>query len=287
MKKMFYFMVMIILGLSLVITSCGSDSSGDSVADSEWNRSKLTSHIVYEADGVKESSNITWSYDAQGREIGYTFYNKGKLWRKYRDYSYNDKECTYTIDNYDAEGINVTSSSECKIVYYDEKYNRGKLTSEIYYETDGVTESSNTTRSYDALGRPVGITNYYKEKLNQKTRDYSYNGKECTYICDDYDASGVVVESLLNQGVFYDEKYIKITYAVEYYANGVGKIIEYTYSYDTHGREIGIIHYNSGRLSYKTRDYSYNGKECTYISDSYDFYTELVTSSTKYKIVYY
>ena len=86
--------------------------------DKSYNKDKLTSRVVYDLYEKEQSKNI-YTYDSLGRENGFKSYDNGVLVREYKNYSYNDNECTY----YDYRTVygdyySFTTIKKNKIVYF-------------------------------------------------------------------------------------------------------------------------------------------------------------------------
>jgi len=80
----------------------------------KWHRVKQS--VTYEADGVTEASRQEYTYDAEGRCIGYKFYSKGLLNIETRNYVYSGNECTSYTDYYTTSGT-LYSTSKAKTLY--------------------------------------------------------------------------------------------------------------------------------------------------------------------------
>lgn len=288
MRKNLFFIFCILLSLH----SCGKDSPIDQNKDTgennstinNWSRGKIVSIIIYNNDSISENTNKTYTYDNLGREIGFTSYLQGKLVQEFKNYSYNNKECSYTLNNYSENKL--VSTRKCKVVYYDNSWNRGKLVSSIMYEENGTSEYSNISYNYDSQGREIGFTFYHLGKLTQEFKNYSYNSKECTYTFDNY------IENKLQSTrkckvVYYDNSLCrsKLVNDILFEENDTGEYLNMTYSYDSQGREIGFTHYSQGNLIREFKNYSYNNKECTYTCNYYSNGTFFW--SQKYKVLYY
>lgn len=290
-KKIFY-----IFCILLSVYSCDNQSPVDedttgnantgenSSAKNNWNRSKLVSTISYNSDGISEYVNMTYTYDSQGREVGFTYYLQGKLIQENKNYSYNNKECTYTYNSYSDNKLQLSRKS--KVVYYDNSWDKGKLVNSIMYEENGISEYSNMTYNYDSQGREIGFAYYLQGKLIQENKNYTYNNKECTYTYNSYTDSKLQLSRKFKV-VYYDNSWNrgKLVSSIMYEENGTSEYSNMTYNYDSQGREIGFTNYLQGKLIQEFKNYSYNNKECTY---TYNYYNNGTLNTTqKYKVLYY
>jgi hypothetical protein len=66
----------------------------------EKNWIQATSYIHYKADGVTESVRYEYSYDTDGKEIGYRAYSDGQLTSQSHDYQYDGKVVVFYTDGY-------------------------------------------------------------------------------------------------------------------------------------------------------------------------------------------
>ena len=83
--------------------------------DKNWIRRTL--QIQYATDGVTEQVRQEYTYDSEGREIGFKHYNNGVLASQYRDIQYNGRTATFWDDTY--SGGNVYLSNKWKRIYRD------------------------------------------------------------------------------------------------------------------------------------------------------------------------
>ena len=240
---------------------------------------QMTQQIIYNVDGVTETSRLEYTYDNDGRETGHKQYYSGVLSYQYRDYQYNGRTIICWLDSY-SEG-NVILSNKLQRKYCDKNWIQ--MTQYILYATDDVTEVYRYEYSYDADGRETSYKYYFNGVLSSQNRDYQYNGRTVNYWCDNY-SGGSVTSSTKLQRTYCDKNWIQMTKMIYYAADGVTETNRWEYTYDNDGRETGYKYYANGVLYNQYRNYQYNGQTITCWGDTYSGGS--VTSSSKIQRTY-
>ncbi len=278
----------LLIVVSFLFFSCTNENpisnNNINTTKDEWDRYKITLHITYKEDGITEATKALYTYDKEGREIGYKYFYNGVLIAENTDYSYNGNECTYLSKSY-MDG-KLHSTRKVKLVYY-EKWNSSKLLSMVFYGEDGKTEDIKTINVYDKEGKEISCKSYLQGTLSSEMTNYIYSGNECTYIVKNYNYEN---GDLLNQykcKISYYKKWnrSKLNSFIQYVEDGIKETYKAVYNYDSLGREVGFKSYYNGVITAEMTDYKYNGKECVYIYKTYVDGKEYNT--TKNKIIYY
>lgn len=107
--------LMVFLGCSKKDTTPNTNNiTNTTVVNAKWLKNNY--YVQYAADGVTESYRGEFTYDTEGRPIGYVTYTNGVLSQKYRDYTYNGDECIYYYDFYTTSGT-LSSTTKVKVGY--------------------------------------------------------------------------------------------------------------------------------------------------------------------------
>ncbi len=150
----------------------------------------------------------------------------------------------------------------------------------IAYAADGVTELQRQVATYDSEGRLTNTKSYTYGNLTQENRNYTYNGNECEYYIDNYTSGSITSTSkfkIVNQNDWLD-----LSSVISYGPDGVTETYKQVSAYDTDGRRTGLTVWQNGVLSSISRDYTYNGNEQVFYSDSYS--NGSVSNTTKIKM---
>lgn len=277
MKKIFI-LLLVPVHIMILLASCSKDNLPGNKKDKDYNWIKTTSEIQYNEDGITEASKEITTYDDAGRPNGYKYYVQGELIFEDVDYSYSGRECTFTEKFYSP----FETDFKCKTVYLDDHFILPL--SEIIYGDNDIKEILKNVYTYDSKGRRTGQTGYYYGIVSDEAVNFSYNGKECTYMERQYE-SGEVSDEMKWEIIYLDDTWIKTTSEKISSGPDFDASEKTLTSYDSEGREIGEKNYNGSKLAYEKTDYIYNGKECNYTQKNYD--DGKLKSSFKCKKVYY
>jgi len=278
MKKIFI-LLLVPVHIMVLLASCSKDNLPGNKKDKDYNWIKTTSEIQYNEDGITEASKEITTYDDAGRPNGYKYYVQGELIFEDVDYSYSGRECTFTEKFYSP----FETDFKCKTVYLDDHFILSL--SEIIYGDDDIKEILKNVYTYDSKGRRTGQIGYFYGIVSDEAVNFSYNGKECTYMERQYEG-GEVSDEMKWEITYLDDTWIKTTSEVYFDAPGNMEGEKTLTTYDTEGRVTGIREYDNNLLRYEYVDYSYSGKECSYTQKQYDDKGKLV-ATYKHKVVYY
>lgn len=250
-----------------------------------WDKGKLIAYIEYDKEG-KELLRMDWTYNEQGREIGYKLYGRDQLKEENKNYLYEGNTLTYDRDITHMSYDIFMGTDKYRIIFYGADFDRKKLISSTRYKSDGK-EWARYEYTYDEQGREIGSESYWGEKLNEKAKNYSYNENVLTYDEYRYDNDGNLENTYKCKTVFYDKKLNKSKIISNaYYAEG--KEVPYEeFTYDEQGRETSFKSYIRGELYIEDRDYIYNGNELTGTRREYHSDNDSTFTEQKIKFIFY
>jgi antitoxin component YwqK of YwqJK toxin-antitoxin module len=263
-----------------LLVSCTSKAPVDYSA--QW--TQLQTSITYGADNVTEVSRTDNAYDASGRLVMVSKYSNGiqesNLVSKSHEYVYSAHLLTYTQDLYTNGQVSFTT--KYKIKYMDPYWSRPDTI--IAYTSDGVTETGRTEYTYDNQYRKTGIVNKLKGVVTSKSYNYTYSGKSYEYFTDNY-LNGTVSSTIKHSESYYDGNGLKPQTSIVYAPDNTTEDSKTENTYDGEGKIIFSYNYVKGVLVSKSHDYTYNGKEVTFLTDNYT--NGVFTSALKSKYVYF
>ena len=229
-----------------LLASCTSKTPVD--YSTYW--TQLQSSITYAPDNIKEASRTDNEYDSSGRLIKISKYSNESLVSKSHEYAYSDHLLTYTQELYVSGQSPITT--KYKIKYMDPYWSRPDTI--IAYMADGLTETGRTEYTYDSQYRKIGVVNKLKSVVVSKSLNYSYSAKSVEYTTVNFGLNGDTISKIEN-------------------------------TYDSDGKLIINFTYVNGVPVTKSHDYTYNGKEVTFLTDNYT--NGVVTSTVKSKYIYF
>ena len=259
-----------------LLVSCTSKVPVD--YSTQW--TQLQSSITYAPDNVKEASRTDYEYDSSGRLIKISKFSNDNLVSKSHEYAYSAHLLTYTQDLY-ISGQSPTTT-KYKIKYMDPYWSRPDTI--IAYTSDGVTETGRTEYTYDSQYRKIGIVNMLKGVVTSKSYNYTYSGKSYEYFTDNY-LNGTVSSTIKHSETYFDGNGLKPQTSIVYAPDNTTEDSKTENTYDGDGKIIFSYNYVKGVLVSKSHDYTYNGKEVTFLTDNYT--NGVFTSTVKSKYVYF
>ena len=252
--------------MTIIVVSCGTneeDNNNESTTNHFVNWYKTSYNIRHTEDGT-EVYRYKYSFDSQGREIGYEAYSHNILSFKHTNYQYDNLNVTY-IAHYCTNGI-PSQTTKMKDCYIDDNYI--KKSTHIQYTEDG-TETLKELYSYDSEGREISHETYYYGKISSKRMNYKYDGLNCTYDEVNYDYNtGVERLQCRVKCTYLDSHYVKMKFYAQYTEDG-SETFKSESTYDSAGRKTGTSTYYNKILSSKSQDYNYENETATYKDITY------------------
>lgn len=211
------------------------------------------------------------------KQMLYEFYRNGVLQTQWGDFVYDGLTCVYTVTN-------SVSQVEAYSEYLDDSYSRT-----IYGETrasDGI--ASRVYQEYDGK-KCIGSKRYSYETLTQETKDFVWDGLNCSYTTYIYNSEpGVVTDINEYSYTYLDDTYKRPTHTIlrsVSYTYGLTSVTETFYQYDGK-KPVGKQEYRDGILREEYKDYVYDGNKCTFKQLLYGNNGELVFEGEAYTIYY-
>ncbi len=264
-----------------LLVACTSKAPVD--YSTQW--TQLQTSITYGADNVTVVSMTDNAYDASGRLVMVSKYSNGNqesnLVSKDHQYSYADKLLTYTQDLYTNGQVSFTT--KYKIKYMDPYWSRPDTI--IAYTSDGVTETGRTEYTYDSQYRKIGVVNKLKSVVVSKSLHYSYSAKSVDYTTVNFTLNGDTISKIKYKDTYFDGNGAKLQSSIVYATDSTTEDSKIENTYDGEGKIIFSYNYVKGVLVSKSHDYTYNGKEVTFLLDNYS--NGVVTSTIKNKYIYF
>lgn len=233
--------------------------------------------VYYKYNGICAQEYKKISFYDGNKEVLYESYRDGELRTRWNNYVYNGLTCTYTISN-------SYSEVEAYEEFLDDTYSRPK-----YGETrtdEGI--SSKVVYEYDEQNRCIGVKRYSFETLSQETKDYYWDGLDCSCTTYYYPINGSTTEKNEHFTSYLDNTYRRPTHIILKAISFTGdtqSVTETLYQYD--GKKvIGKQDYKNGVLKEEYKDYVYNGNRCSFKQLLYDNNGELVFEGEGYTVYY-
>jgi hypothetical protein len=260
-----------------LLVSCTSKAPVD--YSTQW--IQLQSSITYAPDNIKEASRTDYEYDSSGRLIKISKFSNESLVSKSYEYAYSAHLLTYTQELY-FSGQSPTTT-KYKIKYMDPYWSRPDTI--IAYTSDGVTETGRTEYTYDSQYRKIGVVNKLKSVVVSKSLNYSYSAKSVDYTTVNFTLNGDTISKIKYKETYFDGNGLKLQSSIVYSADNRTEASKIENTYDSDGRLNINFTYVNGLLVSKSHDYTYNGKEVTFLTDNYS--NGVVTSTIKSKYIYF
>ena len=242
---------------------------------------QLQSSITYAPDNIKEASRTDNEYDSSGRLIKISKYSNESLVSKSHEYAYSDHLLTYTQELY-VSGQSP-STTKYKIKYMDPYWSRPDTI--IAYMADGLTETGRTEYTYDSQYRKIGVVNKLKSVVVSKSLNYSYSAKSVEYTTVNFGLNGDTISKNKYKETYFDGNGLKLQSSIVFAEDNRTEASKIENTYDSDGKLIINFTYVNGVPVTKSHDYTYNGKEVTFLTDNYT--NGVVTSTVKSKYIYF
>jgi hypothetical protein len=276
-----------------LLVSCTSKAPVD--YSTQW--TQLQTSITYGADNVTVVSMTDNAYDASGRLVMVSKYSNGikdsNLVSKSHEYVYSAHLLTYTQDLY--TNGQVSSTTKYKIKYMDPYWSRPDTIIAYIATADGLKETGRTEYTYDSQYRKIGVVNKLVNKLDtfvvSKSLNYSYSGKSVDYTIINFALNGNSI-STKYKDTYFDGNGAKLQSSIIYAAKDTTEDSKTENTYDGEGKIIFSCNYVKRFLVSKSHDYTYNGKEVTFLTDNYTNTNpvdtiKIDTSPIKSKYIYF